>query len=237
MHDLAVDHVSGITCLELRVLRRLGILVARRGGGSAEDASGRIGRHGEFVRVLAGERDELIAGGALRDGNGMFVAEGLDLAVAPAFEGLVVQDALGGAGFCHDAAGRVLCLLGECLGVQAGDAGVAADGRDQLVAAAGLWGWDAVAVEEGLELGVGPFLVEPVTGVRGRFGEFGCGGGVVGSGGGEELVALAGLWDRDVMVVAERFQLGVRPARSCTSVNWMRTNSKKKVLTYQRSNP
>ena len=75
-----------------------------------------------------------------------------------------------------------------------------------------------MAVKEGLEFGVGPFLVEPVAGVGGRFGEFGCGGGVIGSGGGEELVALARLGDRDVVVVTERFELGVRPAGAYTLV-------------------
>ena len=159
----------------------------------------------QLLVVLARNRQQLVALAALRDLDPVLVRPLLDLAVAPGIEHLVAEALLGGRG-------RRAHVLEGLARVERGDAGVAADGGDELVALAALRDGDAAFVEPGLELAVGPAVPEPVAGVGGGFGE-GVGG---------RLVVFAGLLDEDVAVgglrygdgvfVAEGFELGVGPA-------------------------
>lgn len=155
--------------------------------------------------MLAGQRDELVTLTALGDLEAVLVGPLLDLAVAPALQQGVAQGSLSSAGRLR---GR--CVLGG--GAVRGDLSVAADAGDELVAVAGLWDRDAALIEPGLEVRVRPGLVEPVAGVAGGLADLGGDGLVVGAGGGQERVASARRWVRDVVVVEESLELGLGPA-------------------------
>jgi hypothetical protein len=97
----------------------------------------------------------------------------------------------------------------------AGETRLAADGSDHGVAGVGLGNVVAALVKPSLEVRVRPGRVEPVTGVvDGLLGLLG-GGLVVVTDGGEKRVTLAGLGNRDAMLIGEGLELRVGPAGRC----------------------
>lgn len=99
--------------------------------------------------------------------------------------------------------------------VVAGDAGVAAEGGDELVTRAWLRGWDAALVEPGLEIGLRPVLVQPVAWVQRGLADLVGDGLVVGAGGLKERIASARGWVGDAVVVQEGLELRLSPAVRC----------------------
>jgi hypothetical protein len=184
----------------------LSVLVAGLGGGGTIDAGGLGGNivACEAGTVLAGKGEELIALRALRDGDAVLVGPLLDLAVGPGVQESVAEALLGISGG----------LGGGCVGsleVQGSDTGVAADRGDELVTRRGLGCGNTTLVQPSLELGVGPSLVEPITGVGSGLRELVGGSLVVIADRCEKSVALAGLRNGDTMLVRERLKLRVRP--------------------------
>jgi hypothetical protein len=155
--------------------------------------------------VLASESDELVALATLRDLDSVLVGPLLDLAVTPAVQEGITEGSLGGL-----SSGGGGVVLGS--GAVRSDLSVAADRRDQLVASAGLRHGNAALIEPGLEVGVRPGLVEPVTRVGSGLAGLVGNGLVVGAGSLEERVAAARGWVGDVVVVEESLELRLSPA-------------------------
>lgn len=112
---------------------------------------------------------------------------------------------------CGDGAG----VRGELI---AGGARVAANSGDELVAVRRLRDGDAALVGPGLEIGVGPGLVEPVTRVSGGLAEFVGYGMIVLAGTGEERIAGVRLGVGDAVLVEEGLKLGVGPTAASVSI-------------------
>src|SRR6266536_1363386 len=96
--------------------------------------------------------------------------------------------------------------------VQASETRVAANGGDELVTGSWLWNGEAMLVQEPLEIGLGPLIVEPVSGIEGCLTEFLGNGFVVLAGLGQEGITLAGLRGGDAIPVKELLELGIGPA-------------------------
>ena len=165
----------------------LGVIVASRGRRSAVS---RVGGAfdvvaGEIRGVLACESNKLIALAALRDLDVVPVEPCLQLGVAPAVEKLFRE--------------RGLSTMGR-RGRRCGS------GRSRI-------GGDTGVIEPSFQIGVGPALVEPVTGVVKALTELVGGCLVVGASGVEKRVTGAWGWVGDVMVVEERLQLRLSPAK------------------------
>ena len=203
-HEPLVGSVSQVGAKERCVVGSACILVARRGRRSTQRASGRGRSSGvlaeESSAVLACERNELVALGALRNLNPVGVAPGFDLGIGPGVEQCIGEGLVRGRGGVGDGCERVVVLL-------RGDARVASDLGDELVALAGLGDGDAALVEPELEVGFGPGLEEPVAGVGGCLAGFVGDLGVVFTRGFEEGVAGAGGGVGDLVVVEEGFEL------------------------------
>jgi hypothetical protein len=158
--------------------------------------------------VLAGESKELVALGALGNLDTVAVSPLLDLAVGPGVEESVAEALLGGGG-----GGRGLSV--SALGVLAGKAGLAADAGDQRVASGRLRRGVTTGIEPGLEVRVRPGGVEPVTGVGSSLADLVSGGLVVLADSLNERVTLAGLGNRNAVLVGESLELRVGPAARC----------------------
>jgi hypothetical protein len=158
--------------------------------------------------VLAGEGKKLVALGALGNLDTVLVGPLLDLAVRPGVEKSIGEVLLGGSS-------RRGGLVVGTLSVQAGKTRVTAEAGNERVAGVGLGNLVTALVEPGLEVRVGPRSVEPVTRVVvGLLGLL-CGGLVVLTDSLQEGVTLAGLGDRNAVLVGEGLELRVGPTRAC----------------------
>jgi len=160
--------------------------------------------------MLTSQGDELVLLGALGNLDAVLVEELLELAIGPRAEKGLSQAVLS-TGSRRGGRGTGIGSL------DAGKTRVAADGCENLVARGRLRNWDAALVQEGFELRFGPGGVEPVTWVGSRLADLAGSRVVVFTGGLEESVALARLGNGDTMLVAERLQLRIGPARDRVS--------------------
>jgi len=201
--------VEGLLCGEGSLVGGLGILVAGlRGGGTV--SGGSRGRSGRSVvenlgTVLANKSTELLGLRALGNVDTMGIAELLELRLTPGVDELVCQ---GGVGLLGGSCSASLGLLS----LEVGNAGVAADGSNQLVTGGGLRSGDAVGVEPLLEVGLGPGVVEPVARVVGSLANLLSDRVIVLADLSQKSVALARLGNRDAVVIAEGLELAVGPA-------------------------
>jgi hypothetical protein len=212
-----VSSISGKTDLSLEpvgvsseALSGSGVLVAGLGGSGTV---GRLNSSGGAVAiktgtVLASKGKKLVTLGALGDLDAILVGPFLDLAVRPRVKESIAQALLSGGG-----GGRNLSI--SALGVQAGEAGLAAERRNKGVTVGGLRGGVATLVEPRLDVRVGPRRVEPVAGVGSGLAELCSGRLVVLADGFEERVALAGLGNGNAVLVSESLELRVGPAGGC----------------------
>jgi hypothetical protein len=155
--------------------------------------------------VLAGESDELVALGALGNLDTVLVGPLLDLAVRPRVEEGIAEALLSVGSSRGDG-----CV--GTLGLLASETRLAPDGSDHGVTVVGLGNVVAALVEPSLEVRVRPGSVEPVTGVVGGLLGLLGGGLVVVTDGGKKRVTLAGLGNRDAVLVGEGLKLRIRPA-------------------------
>jgi hypothetical protein len=158
--------------------------------------------------VLAGKSEELVALGALGNLDTVAVGPLLDLAVRPRVEESVAEALLSSGGGGRD--GSV-----STLGVQAGEAGLAAHAGNERVAGRWLGNIVATLVEPSLDVRVRPRGVEPVTGVGSGLAELVGGGLVVFTDSLEKGVTLAGLGNGDAVLVGKSLDLRVGPAMMC----------------------
>ena len=158
--------------------------------------------------MLASESSKLVALTTLRNGNAVLVEPLLDLAVRPAVEKLVGKALLGRGGLLG---GGVVLLVG----LLSSNVRVTTDGGNERVAVAGLRDGNATLVAPSLQVRVGPLSVEPLARVGGGLAGLVCHGLVVGAGSREQRVASAGLGVGDAVVVKERLELRISPARKC----------------------
>jgi hypothetical protein len=110
--------------------------------------------------VLADKSTELLGLGTLRNGDVVGIAELLELGLAPGIDKLVGES---GIRLLGASSGTGLLLLG----LEVSETRVAADSGNQLVTSGGLGSRDAMGVEPLLEVGLGPGVVKPVTGIVG----------------------------------------------------------------------
>ena len=198
-----------ILSLQLDVIGSFGKFVASPGSSGAKGISSG-GRDtscfiDEIGAVLAGKSNEFIALRALGDLDIVFIKELLQPGVRPGIEQLLAQRGLGSFS-------RRDCRRSEVAGLQASQTGVAADRGNESITVGGLGNRPSALIEPFLEIGLGPLLVQPVTGI-------GCGlanlvrnGFIVLAGGLDQDVALARLRCGNAVAIEECLQLGVRPA-------------------------
>ena len=158
--------------------------------------------------MLACQSGELVTLAALGNGDAVLVEPLLDLAVRPALEKLVGKALLGVGSLLG---GGVVLLVGPL----SSNVRVTTDGGDERVAVAGLRDGDATLVAPSLQVRVGPLSVEPLARVGSGLAGLVCHGLVVGAGSREQRVASAGLGVGDTVVVKERLELRISPAKFC----------------------
>lgn len=211
---LLLNPVEVVTCSAVgllgfqgSIIGGLGILVTSLGGSRAICAGDRVlsSVTGELCAMLAGEGNQLIALGPLRDLDAVLVEPFLNLAVRPG-----VEKGIGEGGL--SSGGRSRCRgLGGPHGVS-GKARVATDRGDELVAGAGLGSRVAALVKPGLEVRLRPRLIEPVAGVSCRLANLVGSSLVVLACSLEERVTSARLGARNAMAIKESLELRVGPA-------------------------
>ncbi len=217
------------------------VLVASLGssstvGGSTRGRDG-TGRSRSTVAIktgtmLAGESDELVALGALGNLDTVLVGPLLDLAVRPGVKESVGEALLSVGSSRRDRGVGTLRLL-------ASKTRLAAESGDHGVARARLGNVVAALIEPSLEIRVRPGSVEPVTGVVGSLLGLLRSGLVVVTDGGEKRVTLAGLRNRNAVLVSESLELRVGPTIDLLVVVvdigwWVHTNRRSSPLRFRR---
>jgi hypothetical protein len=155
--------------------------------------------------MLAGKSEELIALGALGNLDTVAVGPLLDLAVGPRVEKSVAKAGLSGGGGRRD-------LSVGTLGVQASETRLTAKSGNKGITAGWLRDVVATLIEPCLDVRVRPGRVEPVTGVGSGLAELVGRGLVVLTDSLEKGVTLAGLGNRNAVLVGKSLELRVGPA-------------------------
>ena len=193
--------------LQSSILSSLSVLIAGLGGGSTVSARSRRANIAlsQLISMLLGECNQFIAFGALRNLNAILISPIFDLTVAPGIQHCVGETLLGSICGSGSRCSGVLQVLSR-------QARIATDRSDELVPGARLWDRYSALIEELLELGLGPGLIEPIARVARGLLELFRDRLVVLSSGGQERVALTWLRSRYAMFVEEGFELGISPA-------------------------
>lgn len=158
--------------------------------------------------MLAGKGNKLVLLGALRDLDSVLVEPGLEVALAPGAQKCISQGLLGLNSGARGGSSSDGSLVGS-------DTGVAADRGNKLIARARLRDRNATLVEPSLEIGIGPGLVQPVSGVSDGLANLIGNGLVVGASSLEKRVAGAGSRVRNTVVIEEGLDLRLGPAKTC----------------------
>jgi hypothetical protein len=162
---------------------RLGILVGSVGSGGAKGrlGSGTDGVAQKLSAVLSDKSPQFVDLGALGNRDAVLVAKLLELGLAPSVNDGVSQVGIGSLDLLSSS-------IRLALGLEVGEARVAADRGNQLVAGGGLRGREAVGVKPLLEIRLGPGRVQPVSRIGSGFSGLFSG----------SLVSLASLLEKSV---------------------------------------